>query len=109
MKDLARFSRGASESAAAAPASRSEAASQNLPQVQLLTISDEEAGQRIDNFLLRICKGVPKSHIYRVLRSGEVRVNKGRIDQTYRLAEGDVVRVPPIRVAEKQEQVVPGA
>lgn len=59
--------------------------------MQLLTISDEEAGQRIDNFLLRVCKGVPKSHIYRVLRSGEVRVNKGRIDQTYRLAEGDVV------------------
>lgn len=79
------------------------------PQVQLLTISDEEAGQRIDNFLLRICKGVPKSHIYRVLRSGEVRVNKGRIDQTYRLAEGDVVRVPPIRVAEKSTHAAPGA
>ncbi len=109
MKDLARFSRGASESANQAPATRSASASQNVPQVQLLTISDEEAGQRIDNFLLRICKGVPKSHIYRVLRSGEVRVNKGRIDQTYRLAEGDVVRVPPIRVAEKQEAVVPGA
>jgi 23S rRNA pseudouridine955/2504/2580 synthase len=77
--------------------------------VQLLTISEEEAGQRIDNFLLRICKGVPKSHIYRVLRSGEVRVNKGRIDQTYRLVEGDMVRVPPIRVAERQESVVPGA
>ncbi|MEN3366036.1 MAG: rRNA pseudouridine synthase [Burkholderiales bacterium] len=79
------------------------------PQVQLITISDEEADQRIDNFLLRICKGVPKSHIYRVLRSGEVRVNKGRIDQTYRLKEGDVVRVPPVRVAEKSTQVVPGA
>lgn len=76
----------------------------------MLTISDEEAGQRIDNFLLRVCKGVPKSHIYRVLRSGEVRVNKGRIDQTYRLVEGDVVRVPPIRVAEKQDtSAVPGA
>src|SRR5437660_11102618 len=47
------------------------------PQVQLITISDEDAGQRIDNFLLRICKGVPKSHIYRVLRSGEVRAMKG--------------------------------
>ena len=51
-----------------------------LPQVQLVSISEEDAGQRIDNFLLRVCKGVPKSHIYRVLRSGEVRVNKGRID-----------------------------
>ena len=67
----------------------------------LMTISEEEAGQRIDNFLLRVCKGVPKSHIYRILRSGEVRVNKGRIDQTYRLALGDQVRIPPIRLAEK--------
>jgi len=75
----------------------------------MLTVSDEDAGQRIDNFLMRICKGVPKSHIYRVLRSGEVRVNKGRIDQTYRLEEGDEVRVPPIRVAETSTQTVPGA
>ena len=78
-------------------------------QVQFLTISDEEAGQRIDNFLLRICKGVPKSHIYRILRSGEVRVNKGRIDQTYRLIEGDIVRVPPVRMAEKPPSTAPGA
>ena len=77
-------------------------------QVQLITIEDGEEGQRIDNYLLRICKGVPKSHIYRVLRSGEVWVNKGRIDQTYRLQIGDIVRVPPIRVAEKAEQYVPG-
>ncbi len=82
---------------------------QIFAQVQLLTITEEDAGQRIDNFLLRICKGVPKSHIYRVLRSGEVRVNKGRIDQMYRLKENDVVRVPPIRVAEKQTSHVPGA
>jgi len=78
-------------------------------QVRLVTISEEEADQRIDNFLLRICKGVPKSHIYRVLRSGEVRVNKGRIDQTYRLKEGDVVRIPPVRIAEKAISTVPGA
>ena len=84
-------------------------ASQVPAKVQLLTISEEEAGQRIDNYLLRICKGVPKSHIYRVLRSGEVRVNKGRIDQLYRLQMGDIVRVPPIRMAEKQESHVPGA
>jgi 23S rRNA pseudouridine955/2504/2580 synthase len=103
MKDLARFSGKPAQTAMATlPA-------QVSPQVQLITISDEEADQRIDNFLLRICKGVPKSHIYRVLRSGEVRVNKGRIDQTYRLKEGDVVRVPPVRVAEKSTQVVPGA
>jgi 23S rRNA pseudouridine955/2504/2580 synthase len=79
--------------------------------VQLVTIAEEEAGQRIDNYLLRVCKGVPKSHIYRILRSGEVRVNKGRIDQLYRLVEGDVVRIPPIRIAEKAagSAPVPGA
>ena len=103
MKDLARFS--GKEAEKRLP----RQPSQVLPQVQLVTISDEQAGQRIDNFLLRICKGVPKSHIYRVLRSGEVRVNKGRIDQTYRLEEGDVVRVPPIRIAEKAVDIVPGA
>src|SRR4051812_45882787 len=103
MKDLARFSGKQAESV---PPARP---SQVQPQVQLVTISDEEADQRIDNFLIRICKGVPKSHIYRVLRSGEVRVNKGRIDQTYRLKEGDVVRIPPVRVAEKATSVVPGA
>lgn len=98
MKDLARFSGKTAEKPETAALSRPASA---LPQVRLLTISEETAGQRIDNFLLRVCKGVPKSHIYRVLRSGEVRVNKGRIDQTYRLEEGDVVRLPPIRTAGK--------
>lgn len=79
------------------------------PQAQFVTITDEEAGQRIDNYLLRVCKGVPKSHIYRILRSGEVRVNKGRIDQMYRLESGDVVRIPPVRVAEKTASTAPGA
>jgi 23S rRNA pseudouridine955/2504/2580 synthase len=102
MKDLARFSgKEAQTSVLPRP-------SEVSPQVRLITISEEESGQRIDNFLLRICKGVPKSHIYRVLRSGEVRVNKGRIDQTYRLEEGDVVRVPPVRMAEKPTHAVPG-
>ena len=70
-------------------------------------IGPDEAGQRIDNFLIKLCKGVPKSHIYQVLRSGQVRVNKGRIAQTYRLCEGDTVRVPPIRVAERAVTHVP--
>lgn len=69
-------------------------------QVSFVEIDDDAAGQRIDNFLVRVCKGVPKSHIYRILRSGEVRVNKGRIDAQYRLESGDVVRVPPIRIAQ---------
>ncbi len=79
------------------------------PAVQRLLIDDNDAGQRIDNFLIRVCKGVPKSLIYRILRSGEVRVNKGRIDQTYRLAAGDEVRIPPLRLAEKADKApVPG-
>ncbi len=68
-------------------------------QVSMIEIDEEWAGQRIDNFLMRICKGVPKSHVYRILRSGEVRVNKGRVGADYRLVAGDQVRVPPVRTA----------
>lgn len=64
-------------------------------------IGEEEAGQRLDNYLVRCCKGVPKSHLYRILRSGEVRVNSKRVDATYRLQVGDSLRIPPIRVAER--------
>jgi len=103
MKDLARFY---AEPAQTAPV---PAPSGAALAVRHLQISSEEAGQRIDNFLLRICKGVPKSHVYRVLRSGQVRVNKSRIDPTYRLQEDDVVRVPPLRVAEAPVRFVPGA
>lgn len=74
------------------------------PAVTMVTIDEAHAGQRIDNFLIGHLKGVPKSHVYRILRSGEVRVNKGRIDQTYRLADGDIVRVPPVRVAEATDR-----
>ncbi|CAL94231.1 RluA family pseudouridine synthase [Azoarcus olearius] len=63
-------------------------------------IDEASAGQRIDNFLLRLAKGVPKSHVYRILRGGEVRVNGRRVQPTYRLALGDEVRVPPLRLAE---------
>ena len=73
-----------------------------------LAVGEESAGQRIDNFLLRLAKGVPKSHVYRILRSGEVRVNKGRVAADYRLAEGDTVRIPPLRTAERPpEAAVP--
>lgn len=67
--------------------------------VSLLTVGEESVGQRVDNFLSRVLKGVPKSHIYRILRSGEVRVNKGRVGPDVRLALGDRVRVPPIRTS----------
>jgi 23S rRNA pseudouridine955/2504/2580 synthase len=73
------------------------------PSVQLITISEDEAGQRIDNFLLKILKGVPKSMIYRIVRKGEVRVNKKRIKPEYKLLADDIVRVPPVRVAERDE------
>jgi 23S rRNA pseudouridine955/2504/2580 synthase len=69
------------------------------PQVRLVTVDDGSAGQRLDNFLLRELKGVPKTHVYRIIRAGEVRVNKGRAGADTRLALGDVVRVPPVRVA----------
>lgn len=69
-------------------------------------IGEEEAGQRLDNYLVRHCKGVPKSHLYRILRSGEVRVNSRRVEAVYRLQAGDTVRIPPIRVAERAEDEV---
>ena len=67
-----------------------------------LTVGETGAGQRVDNFLLRHLKGVPASHIYRILRSGEVRVNRGRVDPQRRLEVGDVLRIPPIRVASRE-------
>ena len=71
-----------------------------------LVVGEEEQGQRLDNFLIRHCKGVPKSHLYRILRSGEVRVNSGRVDATYRLCCGDKLRIPPIRIAERPQNEV---
>jgi 23S rRNA pseudouridine955/2504/2580 synthase len=73
--------------AASAPAARSQ------------EVSADEAGQRIDNYLLRFLKGVPRSHVYRVLRRGEVRVNSRRVDASYRVQAGDRVRIPPVRTA----------
>lgn len=68
-----------------------------------VVIGEEQQGQRLDNFLIRHCKGVPKSHVYRILRSGEVRVNSRRVDATYRLTAGDNLRIPPLRIAERPE------
>lgn len=75
--------------------------------VQFIEATAEDAGQRIDNFLMRHFRNVPKTLIYRVIRKGEVRVNKGRVKQNTRLNAGDIVRIPPIRVPEKTEIVVP--
>ncbi len=73
----------------------------------LLEVGEEGDAQRIDNFLLRRLKGVPKSHVYRVLRSGEVRVNSGRVKPDHRLRIGDKVRVPPVRLATPAEKPAP--
>lgn len=73
----------------------------------LLEIGEDSAGQRIDNFLFTRLKGVPKSHVYRILRTGEVRVNGGRCQAQRRLAAGDVLRLPPLRLAEREEKDIP--
>ena len=74
----------------------------NTPvEVKWLTVDEESAGQRLDNFLIRHLKGVPKTHVYRIIRSGEVRVNKGRAAADTRIEMGDVVRLPPVRISEK--------
>ncbi len=74
-------------------------------QVNFITIDEDHHGQRIDNYFITKLKGVPKSAIYRILRKGEVRVNKKRVKPVYKLQAGDVVRIPPIKVAEREEFV----
>ncbi len=76
-----------------------EPAVEAAPAVRTITVDAEFEGQRLDNFLLRELKGVPKTHVYRIIRSGEVRVNKGRASADTKLAGGDLVRVPPVRMA----------
>ena len=79
------------------------------PAVRELPVDEGSDGQRLDNYLLKLLKGVPKTHVYRIIRSGEVRVNKGRAQADTRLAIGDVVRVPPVRVAAPAEHPEPAA
>jgi 23S rRNA pseudouridine955/2504/2580 synthase len=89
------------------PSDRTPAA----PAARLVEVGEDSAGQRLDNFLIRHLKGVPKTHVYRIIRSGEVRINKGRVNADTRVAAGDVVRLPPVRisdkVAEKAERPAP--
>ena len=75
-----------------------------FPQATLVTVDEDYAGQRLDNFLIRQLKGVPKTHVYRIIRSGEVRVNKGRAHADTRVESGDVVRLPPVRTSERADQ-----
>ncbi|PZQ65722.1 MAG: RluA family pseudouridine synthase [Variovorax paradoxus] len=73
----------------------------------MLTVDAESSGQRLDNFLFRHLKGVPKTHVYRIIRSGEVRINKGRVQADSRVEAGDTVRLPPVRVSAAPADAVP--
>ena len=82
----------------------------NHPQalaVKNVQVDEESAGQRLDNFLMRHLKGVPKTHVYRIIRTGEVRINKGRANADTRVQTGDLVRVPPLRMATAQADAPP--
>jgi 23S rRNA pseudouridine955/2504/2580 synthase len=83
---------------------RPDRADDSAPLVRNVRIDSGSDGQRLDNFLAKILKGVPRTHLYRVIRSGEVRVNKGRAAADTRLALGDEVRIPPMRVADRSER-----
>jgi 23S rRNA pseudouridine955/2504/2580 synthase len=80
-----------------------------MTDVRYLEINLEEEGQRLDNYLLRVLKGVPRSHVYRIVRGGEVRVNKKRAKVSLRLSCGDMVRIPPLRISETQSVSVGSA
>src|SRR5260221_13114313 len=73
----------------------------SAPAVRYIEVAEEEAGQRIDNYLLARLKGVPKSHIYRIVRGGEVRVNMKRVEVSRKVAAGDRIRIPPLRLPER--------
>jgi 23S rRNA pseudouridine955/2504/2580 synthase len=82
----------------------SAASDKAAPQASFVTVDADSAGQRLDNFLIRQLKGVPKTHVYRIIRSGEVRINKGRVQADTRVEAGDIVRLPPVRTSERADQ-----
>jgi len=82
-------------------------ASPDVPAVRMLTVDEAYAGQRLDNFLITALKGAPRTLVYRIVRTGEVRVNKGRVKPDYRVQTGDIIRVPPIRVSEEKPAARP--
>ena len=82
----------------------SSVAEQATAAASFVTVLEDDAGQRLDNFLIRHLKGVPKTHVYRIIRSGEVRINKGRAQADTRVEDGDVVRLPPVRTSERANQ-----
>ncbi len=99
---------GAKQSPAGAPnpADRNAGAETGTPHaaIKFITVDAESAGQRLDNFLFRHLKGVPKTHVYRIIRSGEVRINKGRVQAETRIEVGDVLRLPSVRISPRAEE-----
>lgn len=83
------------------PVASSKVTALRVDGVNWIAIGPDADGQRVDNYLARVAKGVPKSHLYRIIRGGEVRVNKARVKAETKLAEGDLLRVPPMRVSQK--------
>ena len=92
---------GGKRAAASGTAAKPMTAAEPAVAVRRILVDEGSEGQRLDNFLIKLLKGVPKTHVYRVIRSGEVRVNKGRAGADTRLALGDEVRVPPVRTADR--------
>ncbi len=86
------------------PQTPAAAPTASTAQVRHAVVDEGSAGQRLDNFLLRELKGVPKTHVYRIIRAGEVRVNKGRASADTRLHLGDAVRIPPVRLPERSSE-----
>jgi len=84
-----------------------KAAVSGSPAVRWIEVTEDEAGQRIDNYLIARLKGVPKSRIYRILRSGEVRINSRRVEASQKVAAGDRIRIPPVRVAARDAPEAP--
>ena len=77
------------------------------PQVRYLTVTDDESGQRLDNYLMSRLKGLPRSALYKLIRKGEVRVNKGRAKPERKLVSGEQVRIPPVKLPQRSEPVAP--
>lgn len=82
-------------------------ATPDAPAVRMLTVDEAYAGQRLDNFLITALKGAPRTLVYRIVRTGEVRVNKGRVKPDYRVQANDIIRVPPIRVSDEKPAARP--
>ena len=78
-----------------------------MPTIQYLTITSDHAGQRLDNFLISRLKGLPKRRLYRIIRKGDLRINKKRVKPDYRLQEGDIIRIPPLRLSPPTKKAIP--